>query len=132
MDFLIYEGGQWKEFFVKGVNIGAAKPGSFPGDLNITKEEYLRWFKYIKEMNANAIRVYTTLMPEFYEALYQFNLNRKDPLYLMHGVWVNEEDTITLLNAYEDNEKILNEFIKDGQDIVDIIHGNATLPVNGK
>lgn len=128
MDFLIYETEQWENFFVKGINIGAAKPGSFPGELKITKEEYLRWFSYIKEMNINTIRVYTTLMPEFYEALFQFNLNREDPLYLMHGVWVNEEDTITLLNAFAEDEKIMKEFIKDGQDIVDIIHGNATLP----
>lgn len=128
MDFLIYDNGEFKKFFSKGVNIGAAKPGYFPGELAISKDEYLRWFEQIKDMGANTIRVYTTLMPEFYEALYEFNLLKSDPLYLIHGVWVNEEDTITILDAYGENNKILNEFIKDSKDIVDIIHGRAVLP----
>jgi len=128
MDFLVYENGTFNEFFVKGVNIGAAKPGYFPGELSITKEEYLKWFQYIEEMGANTIRVYTTLMPEFYEALYEFNYGKEKPLYLIHGVWVNEEDTITLLDAYGEEGKILKEFIKDAKDIVDILHGNASLP----
>jgi hypothetical protein len=70
-NFYIYKAGKWQKIFIKGVNIGAGKPGYFPGEFGITKEDYLRWFKYIEGMNANSIRVYTRLMPEFYEALYE-------------------------------------------------------------
>jgi hypothetical protein len=127
-DFLIYTNGQWKKVFLKGVNIGAAKPGTFPGELAITKEEYLRWFRYISRMNAEVIRVYTTMKPDFYDALLEFNKTSSKPLYLMHGVWVNEEVIAMLNDAYADNERIKNDFIKDALDLVDIFHGNAELP----
>lgn len=123
--FYIYKYGKWEKTFIKGVNIGAAKPGAFPGELAITKEEYLRWFKQIAKMNANAIRVYTTLKPEFYEALYDYNKTTLDPLYVFQGVWVNEEDIIKLQNA--ENEKIKDNFKNDTKNLIDIIHGNAYL-----
>ncbi|MGB4589742.1 MAG: family 2 glycosyl transferase [Clostridiaceae bacterium] len=127
-DFLVYQDGEWVKKFLKGVNVGAAKPGTFPGELAITKDEYLRWFKSIKEMNADVIRVYTTMKPEFYEALYEFNKNLKDLLYLMQGVWINEEEISLLKDAYAEKETIKNNFIKDSKDLVDIIHGKANLP----
>ena len=127
-DFYIFTNGKWQKKFLKGVNIGAGKPGAFPGDLAITKEDYLRWFKYIGEMNAEVIRVYTTLRPEFYDALYLYNKTAKKPLYLLQGVWVKEEDITELKDAYADEERIKSEFIKDASELVDIIHGNAILP----
>lgn len=63
--FYIYKNDEWNKVFIKGVNIGAAKPGYFPGEFGITKEDYLRWFQYISDMNANTIRVYTIFKPEF-------------------------------------------------------------------
>lgn len=126
-DFFVYEKGEWNKKFLKGVNLGAAKPGHYPGELAISKGEYLRWFGYIKEMNADVIRVYTTQNPEFYEALYEFNKNSRDPLYIIQGVWVNEEDINTLMDPYVENEKIKEEFIKDAKDLVDIFHGKAIL-----
>ncbi|SHJ51878.1 family 2 glycosyl transferase [Parasporobacterium paucivorans] len=127
-DFLIYEDGKWQKNFLTGVNMGSAKPGYFPGELAITKEEYMRWFQYISDMNAEVIRVYTTLKPEFYDALYDFNRKAEKPLYLMQGVWVKEEDIAALNDAYANNDQIMNEFMKDAMNLVDIIHGNATLP----
>lgn len=51
--------GKWQSITIKGVNIGMARPGVFPGEAGITEEEYARWFEYIGEMGANTIRVYT-------------------------------------------------------------------------
>lgn len=127
-DFLVYKNGKWEKTFLKGVNIGATIPGHFPGELAITKEDYLRWFKYIDEMDADVIRVYTTLMPEFYEALYEYNNSVDEPLYLIHGVWINEQDIINIGDAFAGDEKIKNDFIKDTENIIDVIHGNAELP----
>ena len=68
--FQIYgKDGKWQEHFSIGVNIGAGKPGYFPGEFGVTKEDYLRWFEQISEMHADTIRVYTMLMPDFYQAL---------------------------------------------------------------
>ncbi len=127
-DFLIYKNGKWEKTFLTGVNIGATKPGHFPGELAITKEEYLRWFEYIGDMNADVIRVYTILKPDFYDALLEYNSKAKKPLYLIHGVWVNEQDVKGIADAYAEDEKIKNNFIQDTEDLIDVLHGNKVLP----
>jgi len=128
-DFLIYHDDKFEDSFLKGVNMGAAKPGTFPGELAITYEMYMQWFEWIHEMGADVIRVYTTLMPDFYDALYDFNQGVDRPLYVMQGVWLNENDISSLQDAYGDNRRLLNDFVKDAKDLVDIIHGNAYLEV---
>jgi hypothetical protein len=67
--------GSFSPFFVKGIDIGAAKPGFWPGEFGIEESDYLRWFQWIGEMNANTIRVYVPLMPGFYHALLTYNLS---------------------------------------------------------
>ena len=71
--FSVYRNGDWNELFMTGVNIGASEPSLFPGELTISYETYLRWFKAISEMNCNCIRVYTAMRPQFYLALNDFN-----------------------------------------------------------
>ena len=125
--FYVYENETWEKKFLKGVNIGATKPGTWPGELGITREEYLRWFGYISDMNVDVLRVYTTQTPDFYDALDIFNRNSDKPLYLIQGVWINEDVIRELNDAYASNEKIKKDFVNDAKDLVDIIHGNATL-----
>lgn len=131
--FYVLEKGTWNKMFIKGVNIGAGKPGAFPGDVAITYDEYYRWFGYISQMNANTIRVYTVQRPQFYNALYDFNKKAeksgKKPIYMIHGVWVNENDITTINDAYGNNDKILKDVITTGKETVDILHGNCYLPV---
>ena len=116
-------------FFIKGVNIGAGKPGKFPGEVAITEEEYKRWFRHIKNMNANTIRVYTILSPNFYSALYKFNKSEESkgnkPLYLIHGIWLDEN----ILDKYGDAhaKEFKESLYSDTYDLIDIIHGNKKL-----
>ena len=130
----VYQDDQWNKMFIQGVNLGAGKPGFFPGEVAITYEEYYRWFTYISEMHANTIRVYTILRPQFYNALYDFNQQAeeigKDPIYVMHGVWVNENDIATIEDAFGEDDKIVKGVIEAGKDIVDIIHGDHYLPLS--
>ncbi len=72
--------GSYHEQFLNGVNIGAASYGNFPGEFGISKETYLRWFGYIGDMNVQVIRVYVNQMPEFYEALAEYNKKASRPL----------------------------------------------------
>ena len=127
--FYLYsrEDGNWEKVFWKGVNIGAGEPGLFPGELTISYDDYFRWFGYISEMNCNCIRVYTTMRPQFYQALYDYNSQVENPLYLFHGVWMDEEDVATYADVYAENSKIKNEFINDAINCVDVIMGNAVL-----
>lgn len=126
-DYLqVYKDGKWQDILVKGVNMGIANPGHFPGETAITKAEYMRWFKQIGEMNANAIRVYTIHPPGFYEALAEYNQQAKDPLYIFHGVWINEEVFYESQDAF--SKENTDEFVDEIKRVVDLVHGNATLP----
>ena len=78
-------------------------------------------------MHANVIRVYTILMPEFYEALAAYNASAKQPLYFMQGVYNNEEDISNLCDAYAKNGKIARDWVEMCQTIVDVVHGNAEI-----
>lgn len=123
--FEVYRNSQWDTITIKGVNIGMAKPGTFPGEAAITEDEYYRWFKSIGKMNANAIRVYTIHPPGFYKALEKYNLLHRDKIYLFHGVWINEENLAEHLNAYK--EDLLLDFRKEMKKTVDVVHGNTTI-----
>ena len=124
--FYIFKDGQWQKEFLKGVNMGVGVPGKFPGEMGITKQQYLRWFKYIEDMNANTIRVYTILSPVFYDAFYEYNQTAKNKLYLIQGLWINEEDLINYQNTYDAH--IIDTFKEDAKSIIGILHGNQTLP----
>lgn len=117
---------------INGINISSTKPGSFPGDFKANKEDYIRWFNYIKELNLNCLRVQGLMNPEFYEALYEFNLNNNKPLYLLQGISLNE----VALEDGEDiqGEKVSDEFKKNIKTTIDAIHGNKipTLSSNSK
>ena len=118
-------GGIFEPFFVKGVDIGAAKPGYWPGEFGIPKEDYARWFQLIGEMNANTIRVYVPQMPGFYDALLAYNLNAEKPLYLIQGIYMNEELIANYLDAYCNDGELIHSFQHDLKNTIDIIHGNA-------
>ena len=117
---------KWTNFLVKGVNMGISKPGAFPGETAITKDEYLRWFKDIGAMHANTIRVYTLHPPAFYQALYEYNQLAEEPLYLFHGAWINEEILVEKQNAYA--KEVEKDFNRELTNMIDIIHGNASIP----
>lgn len=123
----IQKGGKWENLLIKGVNMGIGKPGYFPGETAISKQEYFRWFKEIGAMNANAIRIYTLHPPQFYEAFYEYNQIAKKPLFLFHGTWVNEENLIHTQDAFA---KVNLEDAKlEIKNMIDIIHGKAEIPV---
>lgn len=128
--FEILKDDKWEEFKIKGVNIGMGKPGAFPGEAAITEDEYYRWLEAIGEMNANTIRVYTLHPPAFYAALKEYNENHEEKIYLIHGVWINEEQLEGTLDAF--TESIQRDFQEEMKRIVDVIHGKGIVaPVPG-
>ena len=124
--FYIFKDGQWQKEFIKGVNMGVGVPGKFPGEMAVTRQEYLRWFQYIGEMNANTIRVYTILSPVFYNALYDYNQTAKTKLYLIQGLWINEEDLQKYQNAYA--PQIQDTLKEDTKRMIGVLHGNQIIP----
>ncbi|MEF8780607.1 MAG: hypothetical protein V5A46_07995, partial [Haloferacaceae archaeon] len=108
---------------VRGINLGMAKPGYFPGEAAITRSEYDRWLAAIGEI-ANVVRTYTIHPPAFYRALAAYNDGATDPLLLLQGTWVptaelRDRGDATALSASIDAEL---------DRTVDVVHGAATLP----
>jgi tetratricopeptide (TPR) repeat protein len=121
-DYLEIHDSTWKKFFIKGVNIGLGLPGYFPGDYVVKKMTYLKWFHQILELGANAVRVYTILPPDFYEALYQFNGSGKR-LYLFQEIWTELPED----NDF-DNDQFKEGLFAEIKDAVNVIFGNTMLP----
>lgn len=121
----IWNGTEYLPFFMKGINLGIATPGTFPGELSATRQEYARWFDQIKDAGFNTIRLYTLHYPRFYEVLDSFNLaNPQNPLFIIQGVWLNEE-----IEGYNQDLHMLNDqFDLEIRDNIDCVHGNIVIP----
>ena len=122
---LLDDGNGYKVFEIKGVNMGSGMPGEWSTDFKIDKETYLRWFKQIKEMGANTLRIYTVQNDTFYNAFYEFNENNDDPLYLIHGVWVNDYIQNSHRDAYD--EEFKDKFLSDCMTMIDVVHGQKKI-----
>ncbi len=114
-------GDGWEDFEIRGVDMGVGIPAHFATDYAIDKQTYLRWFKFIKEMGANTVRVYILQSPSFYEALYEYNHDNPDPLYLIHGVWIDDYNQNSHMDGFDPEYK--DRFISDCRTVVDVIHG---------
>ena len=112
-------------FEIRGVDMGAGYPGYFATEYAISKETYLRWFGLIQDMGANTLRVYTILADEFYEAFYEYNQGRKEPLYLIHGLWLDDYIHNSHRDAYD--KKFMGALMEDSRTLVDILHGKMRL-----
>ena len=128
-EILMERDGQWQPFEIRGVNMGVGIPGEWATDYAIDEETYLRWFQYVQELGANTIRVYILLQDDFYNALYEYNTAREaageEPLWLIHGVWVNDYVQFSHRDAYDPDFR--ETFIDDCQTLVDVLHGQRSL-----
>ncbi len=121
----VWDGQEFQPLYVKGVNLGVGIPGTEPGELALDRETYLRWFGRMKQLGVNVVRIYTLHLPEFYQALFEFNNFRPyDPLYVIHGIWL-DEDTPTGGVDIIDLTFAIDEAIHE---VVDAVHGNAEIP----
>lgn len=116
-------------FEIKGVNMGSGEPGEWSTDFHIDKETYKRWFAQIQELGANTIRVYTIQADDFYLAFYEYNSQREEegkvPLWLLHGVWVNDYVQNSARDAYDDD--FLKTFLNDCRTMINVIHGKQKI-----
>lgn len=120
----VWNGEYYSPLFIKGTNLGVAVPGTFPGELAATREDYARWFQLIRDAGFNSIRIYTLHYPRFYEELKKFNeANPNHPLYVFKGVWLEEEaedydqDLFTLTDLFDQE---IRENVRS-------VHGNISI-----
>lgn len=117
--------GVWRDFFVRGVNLGFAEPGKYFTQFPDSVETYLRWLDQIADMNANTVRVYTLPPPEFYRALFIHNTQKPDKtLFFFQELWPEENPPKGDYLAPEYRKGFLKE-IDYG---IDAIYGRANIP----
>lgn len=114
-----------EEFEIRGVNMGSGIPGKWSTEFAIDEDTYLRWFKYIQEMGANTLRVYTIQSDDFYNAFYKYNKDREETLYLIQGVWVDDYVQNSHRDAFDSDFK--DAFEDSCRTMVDVIHGRRTM-----
>ena len=122
---LIKSDEQFKEFEIKGVNLGSAVPGHWPADYAVSEDTYLRWFEQIQAMGANTVRVYGVQSAVFYNAFYKYNQNNKNPLYLLQGVLVNDYVQFSHRDAFD--KDFMESFEDNAKTAVDVIHGRKKI-----
>lgn len=126
--FFIDRGNGLEEFVIRGVHMDSTLPGHWATDYAIDEETYLRWFSQIADMGANTIRLSAIMDQDFYDALYAFNLDREDPLYLLHGIPVNDYILSSSVDAYDDSFR--EPFLQDCRTLVNVLHGKQSIPTN--
>lgn len=127
-DIYLKTAGEYQKFEIRGVDLGAGIPGYYATDYAISKETYLRWFKQIKDLGANTIRVYTILNDDFYNAVYEYNKDNSDPLYIIHGLWVNDYVQFSSIDAYD--QTFFGQMLEDAKILSDVIHGKRKIMLN--
>jgi len=113
---------KWRDFTINGATVGSLSLGT-SGETEITRDEYGIKFKQLSAMGINVIRIDTILPPAFYRAFFEYNIFSEKPLYLLHGIRLDESHGKTNLNAFE------NRYNADFLDVIgrtiDVVHGKA-------
>ncbi|MBS6506881.1 MAG: hypothetical protein KH369_01710 [Paraclostridium bifermentans] len=121
-DIYIAKNDKWRNLKIVGVDLNSTKPGVFPSENMISEEEYLRWISYIYDMGANCIKVSHTMDASFYDALHKFNKDKKNPIYLMQGIYFDEK---LLKNGKNPEGKTASEAFQNNIKVaIDSVHGN--------
>ncbi|MEG0091210.1 MAG: hypothetical protein RSA20_05270, partial [Oscillospiraceae bacterium] len=114
-----YDGENWEEFKTSGVVISPL----LPSGKEVSKELYLDWFLKISNMNANVVQVQDRMNPDFYEALYDYNTESPQPLYLLQGITLPKSTYDAMGDAVTD--KLEEKLSKEGRKIINLVHGKA-------
>jgi tetratricopeptide (TPR) repeat protein len=121
--FEIRVGGEWRPFYLRGINLGAARPGKFPSEFPTDDSTYASWLTLMAAAHANVVRLYTILPPAFYRALKRWNDAHPDrALWLVHGVWAEAPP-----NDDYDDRAWKDDFRAEMRRVVDLLHGHALI-----
>ncbi|CEO20873.1 hypothetical protein [Paraclostridium sordellii] len=121
-DIYIVKNDKWEKLEIVGVGLDSTKPGVFPSENLVSEEDYLRWIKDIYDMGANCIKVSNLMGANFYKALDKFNKDKKNPIYLMQGIYFDEK---LLKNGKDPQGSKASSAFKDNiKLVIDSVHGN--------
>jgi len=120
----IYKDKKWQELIIRGINITPRDGSDDFNNEELSKNAYKRWFRQLASDGVNIVQLNTILPPAFYQAFFEYNILTDKPLYLLHGVMIDERNVNLYLNAYED--KLINDLFDEITRTIDIVNGKAT------
>lgn len=110
---------------VRGVNLGAALPGTWFTEFPESENLYYQWFSMMRSMHIDTVRVYTLFPPAFYRTLRAWNLANPDAeLLLLQEIWPEEHPRGNdyLDPAYD------AAFAAEIELTIDALHGKRSVP----
>ena len=116
----IYKDRKWQDFTVNGMTVSGP---------DVSRDEYTRILKTLAGLEVNLIKVNTIMQPDFYQAFFEYNMLTKKPLYMLHGIYINNDLLRQFKNAYD--EPLINAFFEGIRRTVDVVHGNAVIRTGG-
>jgi hypothetical protein len=124
-NILIYNGEGYEDFEVRGFQLTAFYPGYEQNKSSVDYDRVMKWLSYISDIGANTIEIPYIQPPEFYRAIYDFNLGNENPLYIIHGVPIDSNIALQYYDAYQSN--LVSNLRADLMSTVEVIHGDAFL-----
>lgn len=112
--------------YIAGVNMGVSTGTTDLAAVDIAYDTYKTWFRQISEMNANTVRVFSIMPPQFYKAFYDYNASAEKKLYLIHGIWFSEDYMTAPGDCYDSSHVVLADFERRAKNTVDVVHGNGS------
>ncbi len=97
----IYKNKTWETMTFKGLELNAFTPGYEKFKTDVSKKEVLKWLEEIDELNVNLIKIPYIQPPNFYAAIYEYNLDKEEPIYLMHEVMLDEKAILKNYDAFD-------------------------------
>lgn len=126
----VYTGGEWKDFEMRGIQLSSFHPGYEKNSGSVSEATVADWLQTIADIGANTIYVPYLQPPAFYSAVYDFNLGREAPLYILHSVPIDAETAMVFYNAYQ--PELVDNMWTDLRQTVDALHGQAVLLDNSR
>jgi len=124
----IYRDRRWQDFLFNEVVFESTGFNS-AGEAVINKDTYARRIRELGETGVNLIRVNTIQPPAFYQAFFEYNMLTNRPVYLMHGILIEDLSMEYYGNAYE--EQLIADFFGEIRLTVDVIYGKAVIRPEG-
>ena len=119
----IYAGGIWQDFDMRGIHLSSFYPGYERFHSNVDKKDVLAWLEMIADLGANTIYVPYLQPPNFYSAIYDYNLNRLYPLYILQSIPIDLKSAMGFHNTQQPD--IAAGILANMRDIIDAMHGKA-------
>lgn len=120
----VWNGQAFVPYTIKGFNINGVLPGDQPEEHTRDISVYSYFLESVAGMSGNTVRVYSLMPPEFYRALYQYNIrNPGAPLRFFQSIVPPKNITPgEYLSA-----AALEELEKSLKSTIDAIHGTGTV-----